>query len=210
MRAPPVVVKLLLHKKCNTHAVNNKDKTGLDYAVERHHDHVVRVLETQDAPRGVVRVKTPPKIEKKELGRIAERSHWVQQLLSRHETDPEVENPCRHEGVIGEVLKANRNRGFVADNHYDISGAVEALAAATASPAFALPALLPSVVLWRALTHSVTRKPHATTAAAGSEFSAPEDTAERELSNSAETIDQEWRKVSILQPLFSPRLGLMT
>ena len=190
-------MKLLLHKKCNTHAVNNKEKTGLDYAVERHHDHVVRVLETQDAPRGIVRVKTPPKIEKKELGRVAERSHWVHELLSRHIADPEVGHPCRHEGVIGEVLTANRNRGFVADNHYDISASVEALAVATSSPAFALPALLPSVVLWRALTHSVTnqnKQTHSGAPTAGSELSAdsPEDATDKEL---AETIDQEWRKV---------------
>ena len=61
---PPVVVKFLLHKKCDTRVVNNWGKTGLDYATERHHDHVVRVLEMQGAPRGEVRVKTPPKVER--------------------------------------------------------------------------------------------------------------------------------------------------
>jgi hypothetical protein len=194
---PPVVVKFLLHKKCDTRVVNNWGKTGLDYATERHHDHVVRVLEMQGAPRGEVRVKTPPKVESRELGRVAERTHWIQQLLSRHAADPDVDTPCQHEGVVAEVLAANRNRGFVADNHYDISAAAKALAAATSSPAFCLPELLPSVILWRALTYCVTHASRCiSTVGVQDTCGGIQLTADKQM---AETVDQEWRKVSMLR-----------
>ena len=152
----------------------------------------------QGAPRGEVRVKTPPKVEERELGRVAERTHWVQQLLRRHADDPEVDTPCEHEVVIAEVLQANRNRGFVADNHYDIRAAAKALAAATASSAFCLPELLPSVILWRALTYCITHASHETLSVGlhhtpGDIHHTTDDT---EL---ADTIDQEWRKVSTLR-----------
>ena len=196
---PPVVVKFLLHKKCDTHAVNNWGKTGLDYAMEQHHDHVVRVLEMQGAPRGEVRAKTPPKVVERELGRVAERRYWVQQLLNRHAADRDVDTPCQHEGVVAEVLQANRNRGFVADNHYDIRASMQALAAATSSPAFCLPELLPSVILWRALTHGVTHAASdASTAGLQDTNGGIPHTANK---RQAETIDQEWRRVSVCKLL---------
>ena len=199
-------MKFLLHKKCDTHAVNNWGKTGLDYAMEQHHDHVVRVLEMQGAPRGEVRAKTPPKVVERELGRVAERRHWVQQLLNRHAADRYVDTPCQHEGVVAEVLQANRNRGFVADNHYDIRASMQALAAATSSPAFCLPELLPSVILWRALTHCVTHpSSDASTAGLQDTDGGIPHTASKQQ---AETIDQEWRKVSVLRTIANCCLGV--
>jgi hypothetical protein len=92
------------------------------------------------------------------------------------------------------VLQANRNRGFVADNHYDVSASAKALAAATSAAAFALPELLPSVVLWRALTYSVTRTTRTHVGPEESHTGLDHD-MNKQL---AETVDQEWRKVSAL------------
>ena len=164
-----MVVKLLLHRGCNTAIETDSGRTGLDVAIARFHDHVVRILENHHAPRGTERTQTPPKREKQVLGRVAERQRWTQFLLRRHVA--EADNPCTNLQIVEEVLRAQRRmirHGDIVDENenrsaqasqFDVSAAARALKAATARPALALPELLPSVILWRALMHTVTSDP---------------------------------------------------